>query len=542
MDFWIIQRIIVVLIDIVSIWLGFLVYSHHSREKIGRAFALMVLIMLIWVNFAYAARLMGENQVLSEIFLKIAWFATPILLASFYFLIIFLLETNNYRWLNKLVIISSGVVGGLTGFTSSVVGGVKFVNESLTIAYGEMMYLYLGVAIFLILANLYVLFSGYKKLSLQKKRQVEYFLIGMSVFCLCNATFNVILPMYKGITRFYYLGDYSTIFLLIFTAYAIVRRNLFETKTVLTTILIALISILLTVEFFVFSGTMGMKIFKGIILVAFFILAALLFKAMNNEAKQKEELAHLALGLERANRDLKKLDQAKSEFLSIASHQLRTPLTAMRGYLSMLIKGDFGPLSEKTRKVVLEVYQASLRLLKLSNDLLNVSRIESGKSVLNYQQVSIGDLISSVVEEMKVEINNKNLSLELKIEEDLPLMEIDAGKIRQVLLNLVDNAIKYTEKGGLTIEAVELDNGKIMVKVSDTGIGLDKKDIAKLFQSFSRGRAGNSLHASGAGLGLYVARKFIDQHGGRIWVNSPGKGKGSTFFIELPIKPRENKA
>jgi len=501
-----IHRIIVVLINVVSIWLGFWVYSRHNYEKTGRAFALMVLMMLIWVDFSYGARLMEGNQVLAEISLKIAWFATPIFLACFYFLIIFLLQRDNHYWLNKSVILAAGIIGALTGFTDSVVAGIKFVNDSLTIVYGAMMYFYLGGIIFLILANIYVLFSGYKKLPLAKKRQIEYFLIGVSIFIFCNAVFNIILPIYKGITRFYYWGDYATIFLLIFTAYAMIRRNLFETKTVLTTLLIALISVLLTVEFFI--------------------------------VRQKEELMRLAHGLERANRELKRLDHAKSEFISIASHQLRTPLTAMRGYLSMLVQGDFGELSGQTKEIVAEVHQASLRLLKLSNDLLNVSRIESGKSVLNYKKTSIKDLVSLIAKEFEAEAAKKDLYLKVVVADDLPSIEIDAEKIRQAVLNITDNALKYTQKGGVKILAKYSPPENILIEIRDTGVGLNKKEIGKLFQSFSRGQAGANLYSAGTGLGLYVARKFVDQHKGRLWVESPGPDKGSSFYIELPIKPK----
>ena len=536
MDFLVAHRVVVVLINVITIWLGFWVYSRHNQEKIGRIFGLMSLMMLIWVDFAYGARLMENNQALAEIFLKIAWFATPIFSACFYFLIIFISGRENYRWLDKIVAGSAVAIGALTGFTDGVVTGVKFISNSLTIIYGTMMHLYLGIIVFLILANLYALFSGYKRLSLQKKRQVEYFLVGTSIFYLCNLIFNIVLPMYKGITRFYYWGDYSTIFLLIFIAFAMIKRNLFETKTVLTTLLIALISILLTVEFFIFSGTFGMRIFKGITLVSFMIMSGLLFKAMDNEAKQKEGLTLLARKLERANRELKKLDRAKSEFLSIASHQLRTPLTAMRGYLSMLINGDFGKLSDQTKKIVGEAYQASLRLLKLSNDLLNVSRIESGKSVLNYKKTSVKGLISLIAREFEVEAKKKGLYLKVIASDDLPLIEIDAEKIRQAVLNITDNALKYTQKGGVTILVKYPSRENILIEIRDTGVGLNKKEIGKLFQSFSRGQAGTNLYSAGTGLGLYVARKFVDQHKGRLWVESPGSGRGSSFYIELPIK------
>lgn len=240
--------------------------------------------------------------------------------------------------------------------------------------------------------------------------------------------------------------------------------------------------------------------------------------------------------LKKAYEELKVLDRAKTEFISIASHQLRTPLGVMRGYLSMLIKGDFGSLKPKAKEAVEEVYQASLRLLKLSNDLLNVSQIESGSAVLNYKKVSLKELIEDIVEGAKIEAKNKKIVLKTKLASKLPMAEIDVDMIRQVLLNIIDNAIKYTEKGSIEIKLSSPSEDIALIEIKDSGMGLGQDDIDNLFHSFFRGQAGKKLHPAGTGLGLYIAQKFIYQHKGRLWVESPGPGKGSSFFIELPFK------
>jgi len=240
--------------------------------------------------------------------------------------------------------------------------------------------------------------------------------------------------------------------------------------------------------------------------------------------------------LKKAYEELKVLDRAKTEFISIASHQLRTPLGAMRGYLSMLIKGDFGSLKPKAKEAVEEVYRASLRLLKLSNNLLNVSQIESGSAILNYKKVSLKELIEDIVEGVKIEAKNKKIVLKTKLASKLPMMEIDVDMIRQVLLNIIDNAIKYTEKGSIEIKLSSPSEDIALIEIKDSGMGLGQDDIDNLFHSFFRGQAGKKLHPAGTGLSLYIAQKFIYQHKGRLWVESPGPGKGSSFFIELPFK------
>jgi len=246
--------------------------------------------------------------------------------------------------------------------------------------------------------------------------------------------------------------------------------------------------------------------------------------------------------LRTAYRELKKLDKAKSEFISIASHQLRTPLAAIKGYISMILEGTYGNLLEKTKKPMENVYQSNERLIKLVNDILNVTRIEAGGMEIKFEKSSLEEVINSAVEELKVAADQKGIFIKFEKPKDpLPKILIDKDKVRQVILNVVDNAIRYTNKGGVTLNAkCQMPNakteGKITIEMKDTGEGMTKYELSKLFESFSRGVAGTRLYTEGVGLGLYIAKKLLDFHAGKIWAESPGPGKGSTFYIELPIK------
>jgi signal transduction histidine kinase len=241
--------------------------------------------------------------------------------------------------------------------------------------------------------------------------------------------------------------------------------------------------------------------------------------------------------LNKAYQELQVLDRAKTEFISIASHQLRTPLGVLRGYLSMLLQGDFGSFSSPAREAIGEAYQASLRLLKLSNDLLSASQIDSGKIELSYQKIRIKSFLNEIFSEMKSIADQRGLSLRLKHGKGVIEIEGDVGKLRQVIINLIDNAIRYTEKGGVEIKS-SLTENKLLLEISDTGLGLDKKDMNDLFRSFFRGETGKNLNAAGTGLGLYIAQIFVKKHKGRLWAESDGRGKGSRFFIELPLMKR----
>lgn len=239
--------------------------------------------------------------------------------------------------------------------------------------------------------------------------------------------------------------------------------------------------------------------------------------------------------LRKAYEELKKLDQAKSEFISIASHQLRTPLTTIKGYISMILEKSYGQMSRKIKKPLENINVSNERLIKLVNDLLSVSRIEAGKIELDLAKVSIEKTIAEVIDELAIIAEKKKIYLKFKkAGKPLPEITADKDKIRQVIINLIDNAIRYTNQGGITVTC-RTEKAKYRIEITDTGEGMTKEEISKLFESFSRGKAGPRFWTEGAGLGLYIAKKFVEMHQGKIWVESAGKNKGSTFYIELPI-------
>ncbi len=195
----------------------------------------------------------------------------------------------------------------------------------------------------------------------------------------------------------------------------------------------------------------------------------------------------------------------------------------------------------RQKKKMGDIYQSSERLIALVNDLLNLSRIETGKVEFIPSNEQIEEIISEIVKDLSIIAEKKNLYLKIKNPpEKLPKVSVDREKIRQVILNIIDNALKYTNKGGVTVEIrseeMRKGNESILINITDTGEGMTKEESSNMFQSFSRGTAGNLLHREGAGLGLYVSKKFVEMHNGKIWVISNGKGKGTTFFIEIPTK------
>lgn len=253
--------------------------------------------------------------------------------------------------------------------------------------------------------------------------------------------------------------------------------------------------------------------------------------SFNLQKKVDEQTKELVV----AYNELKRTNRLKTEFLGMSSHQLRTPLTIIKGYLSMTLEGDYGKVPPKIRTVLDNVFLASQRLVKIVGDLLDVSRIDLGKMKLEKTTVQIEDIIKSCHEDMKMKAEEKGLKMIYKKPSSrLPKIEVDESKIRQVILNLIDNSIRYTIEGHIVI-SVEKKNRNILIKIKDTGVGLSKDEQKDIFEGFTRGTAGINHFTEGAGLGLYVSKKYLDLHKGKVWSKSPGKGKGSTFYVEIPI-------
>lgn len=236
-----------------------------------------------------------------------------------------------------------------------------------------------------------------------------------------------------------------------------------------------------------------------------------------------------------ANRHLQQLDQAKSEFVSIASHQLRTPMTGIMGYLSMLVEGDFGKIDPQHLDILKNLLDESQRMIRLINLFLNVSKIEAGKFTITKQELQLEAVIEREIRELTKVAEDKGLKLKfIQPKQPLPPLFADADKIQDVLLNLIDNGIKYTAKGSVTVTAESTIDG-VEVHVEDTGIGIKPSDIKELFNKFVRAQGIAQIHPDGSGLGLFIAKSIVEGHGGRIWVDSPGEGKGSTFSFWLPF-------
>jgi signal transduction histidine kinase len=253
--------------------------------------------------------------------------------------------------------------------------------------------------------------------------------------------------------------------------------------------------------------------------------------------KLVESLQHSYKSLEKTNRALEQASRAKSDFMAKMSHELRTPLNVIIGFTELLLDQVPGETNEEQRQCLDDILASGRHLLGLINEVLDLSKVESGKVALKLTNIALSKVVKSVRSAMMPVLAQKKQSLDVELEAGLPLVYADEARLRQVFFNLLSNSSKFTPDGGkLKIEAIRKDN-RCQVSVSDSGIGIRKKDQEQIFEPFYQ--VGNSMaeEKKGTGLGLPLVKEIVERHGGRIWVESE-YGSGSRFIFTIPLNNR----
>jgi signal transduction histidine kinase len=260
--------------------------------------------------------------------------------------------------------------------------------------------------------------------------------------------------------------------------------------------------------------------------------------SQNLQKKVDEQTKELKTAYEvekKARQELEKLDATKNQFLLTTQHHLRTPLTTMKWTAGALLKTK---LNKKAKEGMESIKLSTGKLIDMVNEFLDITQFQLGKNAISLKtNVKIQPILEEIISELKTEINAKKLYLRLEPDnqEEYEIIA-DPGKLKAALFNIIDNAVKYTIKGGVVIEISKKDN-KLMVLVKDTGIGIPPENLNNLFDRvFERGQVAQKTFVTGRGIGLYLASQIIKAHNGKIWAESLGEGKGSTFYIEFPMK------
>jgi len=238
----------------------------------------------------------------------------------------------------------------------------------------------------------------------------------------------------------------------------------------------------------------------------------------------------------KAHEQLKKVDDAKTQFLVLANHHLRTPLTGINWYLELLASGKFGKIPIKIKEILEKIESSAASELKIVDDLLNISRYQLGTDtiILNYG-VDLKSILDQIIQTELPVAEKNGIKIKFDADKNIFIISADESKLKFALANILDNAIRYTQKGKVAIN-LENKKDKFLIKIEDTGIGLDENEKESIFkETFFRGKEAQNIFATGEGIGLYLSAKIIEAHKGKIWTESKGRNKGSTFYIELPM-------
>lgn len=510
------------------------------QSSTSRLFSLVTLSVSLWsINLAFFILNADLNNALFFAnFYYLAAAAIPIL---FFFFSIFFLNENlkftfrHYLLLTPFLALFLAILIDKNFLVGSIFNDVYGKNVHFTgLHYGY----YIFYFIFYVVSAYYQLL---KKFFLERTNieiaQLRFIIVGTLVSFALGMYFNLILPAIGNYT-YIWLGPPFSLIMVLAIGYAVAKHHLFDVRVIATEIFTFVIWFLILIRI-VIAETIEDKIINGSLFIFSIIFGTLLIRTTIQEVRTRERIEGLAKDLAKANEHLRQMEEQKSEFVSIASHQLRTPLTAIKGYASMILEGSFGPLSNQARGAVEKLFKSSQRLVGLVEDFLTVSRIERGKMQFDFMIVDLVTLAGEVVENLNLDAKDKGLTLTLQVESTGTYhVRGDLLKLKQVLTNVIDNAIKYTNRGFVRVLlSRSFENKKLRIAVSDTGAGMGFNTILHLFKRFDEeisSNEGDKVGMSPGGLGLYVSYQITKAHGGTIWAESEGVGKGSTFFIELP--------
>jgi signal transduction histidine kinase len=250
------------------------------------------------------------------------------------------------------------------------------------------------------------------------------------------------------------------------------------------------------------------------------------------------EALRLTEELQKRAAELQELDRLKSSFLANMSHELRTPLNSILGFSDVMLEGIDGPLTDYMENDLKLIQKNGQHLLHLINDVLDMAKIESGRMNLHLETFKVHEVLDEVCSITSTLASEKNLALFIETDSDMDVeISADVTRLRQVIINLVNNSIKFTEKGKVTLRADRLGDKHVMIMVKDTGLGIPADHLESVFQEFSQVDTSTTRKAGGTGLGLPISRRLVEMHGGRMWAESTGvSGEGSIFYVELPLE------
>lgn len=508
------------------------IYVYSDKSKQAYYYALIAVFAGLWSFSCGIVNISQDNPDILKWALMMHYFSGNFAFVSFYIFGKYFVtakgKTLQLSLFDKFLL-SVNAIGVFLPFML----GIVFFDDNTLNPLGY--WIFVSSLCLVFISGLFVLIYGMVKSISNKRSSILFIFIANLLAGFIGIVFNLILPFSGNFNYFYISPMFVSFALIVFGVYSLVKFQVFNIKIVISELTVGLLLIISLYQFIkaVISG--GSIVLESIFTFIIVIVGGLLMQSIHKGEDRRRQIEELVDDLKKANEQLKSLDKLKSEFISLASHQLRSPLTVIKGYASTLTDGMVGDLTPKQTEIVRHIFTSAQGLASVVEDFLNVTKIEQGGMKYVFTDTDIQVITKDLISDMKIAADDKHLKLTSTIEANGQyVMNADGVKLKQVFLNLIDNSIKYTQEGFVNISLSEnINEGTITFSVNDSGIGISEETKAKLFTKFARGEGG-ALNAGGSGLGLYLAQEIVKAHKGQIIIESPGLGKGSTFSVVLP--------
>ncbi len=528
---------------IIALLVGSFVYFNGRQILLNKLLLLIALCFSLWVALSLLVWAGNDGGLFISIWPLFGILAAFLSIFSIYFIYVFLNKQDAGGWMKFTllllllpVLLFAHTDLSVSGFDIALCDAFQYEGFAYKMYYNALGFL--AMAWILVL-----LYRAYRTADATFKKQILYMGLGIEFFLFSFITIVFIVTQLTAVglledSRLEFYGLFGMTFFMVMMGILIVKFHAFNAKLLGAQALVGGLIILIGSEFFFVESRVNI-ILVAVTFVLSIIGGYFLVRSVKKEVEQREEIAKLAESLAKANERLKVLDKLKSEFVSIASHQLRSPLTAIRGYASMLVEGSYGKLPEKAQEAAVNIADSAKYMALSVEDYLNVSRIEAGNMKYELSDFNLKDTAEKIVDELRPVAMKKGLVMVFRSDcTGSCSVHADIGKTRQVIMNLIDNSMKYTPRGTITVVAHDdVKKKKMYVTIEDTGIGMSKETLEEVFDKFVRAKNANNVNTTGTGLGLFVAKKMVTDMGGRVWAESDGEGKGSRFHIELPLLP-----
>jgi signal transduction histidine kinase len=524
-------QVLLISVGVTNFALGLLVLFGFNKKKDSSSiwFALVAFSVVLWTASMIIYR--GMDDVYNIVLYSKILYSSALLIPIAFLIFVHRFVSKQYIYKSEFLVFLSFVgLVILTFFTPHIINSVT-INKPLEnqIIFGNLFFLYVIFLIIVFNISFYNLIVKYKQNKGVKKTQILFIILGTTLSTYPAFFSNLILP-WIGIFNFNWFGQISTIFLIIFTTYAIFKHHLFNIKMILSEIILGIISIVLFIYIFLSRNTYDL-IVSIIFFIIFVGLGYNLLRELLRGIKREKELSI-------SNRKLEETIESKDMFLRMTSHQLRTPLTSLNGFLSLILEQREGKykMNEYTRDDIIKVYINTQRLVELVNDVLSLNSIKAGRfGIALRPQIDIKEELTYLIQDNKYILDYFNTKVIMKTIGENFIANVDNVRMKSVFQNLLSNAMYY---GKDKIWVTLIDEGdRLRIRFRDNGKGVSLEVIDKLFKPGFRAGGIEDRNPNGSGFGLFISKTIVEMHNGTLKLKDNIKANGSVFELKLPKNP-----